>query len=947
MLNDGLVSVFLGNGDGTFQPRIDSSNGVAYGGSLALGDFNGDGLPDLAITDQSYSGTLAISLGNGDGTFRFLNRYTLPFTPDAVTVGDFNRDGKLDLAVAQGTSQGAVSILLGLGDGSFQAPVQFRTNHYPGSVIAADFDGDGILDLAVGSSSSTSILLGNGDGTFQTHMDHVGGAYALTTADFDGDGRPDLATTAGTTLVSVLLNKRPAQRISKPPSITSVFPPTATQGATIPNFTVTGSNFDPNAKLSLSGTGIAVNSYSSRTATQIVASVAVAANAPVGPQDVVVTNPNGQHGVEPSAFQVLGVPAITVSPVQITFPPTFINTTSVPVTVTVSNPGTAMLLISDISTQDPFKLQSFSSNITTGIAPNTSGTFDTTFSPTGQGPYSGSVSIISNAPSSPTTVPVQGKGILPPPIVSAVSPSYGEQGLTIQNFAVSGLNFMSGSTLLFSGSGISINSYVSRSSTQIVAIISIASPTTPGLRDVVVVNPDMQTITATGIFTVGKEFLMFPLHGSSPGVNAHLTPYNTLINSIFDHSMRDSTGAYHVYGCDSNVEAYTGELGKLDPSRILIGCERGYAQTHKIHIPFYVNGHYAGGGDQGRLYYDGHPGIDYQAIFGTEVYAATDGVIHYPTKADLTAQLESVVGNYDPDQFGILELDPNNGYKIFYLHLSTHPRTISLHLTADAVNQDFSATKIGKTQRPSPGVFGPPTSLSIRGTVLSSGNPLAGAHIELVGSTESKACVGPLTVKTDLGGHYQFSGLAVGYYHIRAYLTGYVMSATTSGALVQEGTKVTVAEAKPIALTGNAGATCLQPHLHFEVQKTSSVVSGLSFLATDPYGWDDDASQDPYETVPGVKNDRLWSYLPALEGINPTAFSAGTVELTLTGHGFDAGVVDCLIKVGSYNSCIQGTVASRSETQLVVRETLASGTYIVHVQNGDGRRSNWKRLLIQ
>jgi pimeloyl-ACP methyl ester carboxylesterase len=407
VLNDGLVSVFLGNGDGSFQPRIDSSNGVSYGGSMAVGDLDGDGLPDLVTTDPSYSGTLAISLGNGDGTFRFAARYILP--PDAVTVGDFNRDGRPDLAVAQGTYYGFVSVLLGTGDGNSQVPIQFPTNRSPRSVVTADFDGDGILDLAVGGSS-TSILLGNGDGTFQTHMDHVGGAYALTTADFDGDGRPDLAAATLPTFVSVFLNKPAAQRISKPPSITSVSPPSGTQGQTIPNFTVNGSNFDSAAVLSFGGPGITPKvPYTSHTSTQIIADLTIDANAPVGAQDVIVTNSDGQKGTLPGGFTVLsaGQPGISVSPVTLSF--TVLSGTTSPVnTITITNTGTATLLISSIATGSPFVLVG---QLPTSVTAGGQATLGIKFVPTQPGSFSDKVTIVSNASTSPTEIPLQGTAL--------------------------------------------------------------------------------------------------------------------------------------------------------------------------------------------------------------------------------------------------------------------------------------------------------------------------------------------------------------------------------------------------------------------------------------------------------------------------------------------------------------------------------------------------------
>ena len=317
----GVFSILFGNGDGTFQPHTDYGTGTGIGPTaLTVGDFNGDGIPDLAITGSAYlTGTLAIQLGNGDGTFAarvIIQPFTLLSSPTAVAVGDFNHDGKLDLAIAEGASQfGRIDILLGSGDGNFQFPMQSFTTALFGaqSVVTADFNGDGILDLAVGSSSM-SILLGNGDGTFQTHMDHAGAAYRLVTADFDGDGRPDLAATAGTSLVSVFLNKPPTQRVSKPPSITSVFPPTATQGQTIPTFTANGSNFDPKATLSFnSGNGIVISSQSVIGTTQITANITIAGNAPLGAQDVIVTNSDGQKGTLPGGFIVVVAPTGTIN----------------------------------------------------------------------------------------------------------------------------------------------------------------------------------------------------------------------------------------------------------------------------------------------------------------------------------------------------------------------------------------------------------------------------------------------------------------------------------------------------------------------------------------------------------------------------------------------------------------------------------------------------------
>jgi hypothetical protein len=164
---------------------------------LSTGDFNGDHKLDLLVTYASGSCPyVSIFLGNGDGTFQEPPINTTPsYSPSATGVGDFNRDGKLDLAVAEqfgGVSQ--VEILLGNGDGTFSLGATYPTYANPSSVAVADFRRNGKLDFAVASLNGTEVFLGNGDGTF-----HPGqgipptDAAWVTAADFNGDGKPDLA----------------------------------------------------------------------------------------------------------------------------------------------------------------------------------------------------------------------------------------------------------------------------------------------------------------------------------------------------------------------------------------------------------------------------------------------------------------------------------------------------------------------------------------------------------------------------------------------------------------------------------------------------------------------------------------------------------------------------------------------------------------------------------
>jgi hypothetical protein len=191
------VSVLLGNGDGTFQTHVDYLAGSGPV-QVAIADFNGDGKLDFAVADEDVEGpgTVSILLGNGDGTFQTGGEYKVGIYEFGIAAADLNGDGKLDLVAANygfpwvGNS---VSVLLGNGDGTFQPHVDYSTPEDPCSVAIGDFNQDGKPDLVVGSYTGTSILLGNGDGSFQPFVKYAnshGGPVLV--ADFNGDGKPDV-----------------------------------------------------------------------------------------------------------------------------------------------------------------------------------------------------------------------------------------------------------------------------------------------------------------------------------------------------------------------------------------------------------------------------------------------------------------------------------------------------------------------------------------------------------------------------------------------------------------------------------------------------------------------------------------------------------------------------------------------------------------------------------
>jgi VCBS repeat protein len=183
-LRNDKLKIFLGTGTGEFRVGTQYEYGDTPT-SVALSDLNGDGKLDLVVTNGGpMSNAVSIWLGNGDGTFKDPKDYPTGKRPLGVSFADFNNDLKRDLLVING-ERDSFTTFLGNGNGTFQSGKDSGADAGPNFGLARDFNGDRLIDVAIVNlqSNDLSILFGKGDGTFHyppRNYRTKGGPFALS-----------------------------------------------------------------------------------------------------------------------------------------------------------------------------------------------------------------------------------------------------------------------------------------------------------------------------------------------------------------------------------------------------------------------------------------------------------------------------------------------------------------------------------------------------------------------------------------------------------------------------------------------------------------------------------------------------------------------------------------------------------------------------------------------
>jgi hypothetical protein len=408
----GSVDILLANGDGTFRAGASYTVEVLFYGATA--SLRNNGILDLVL--GGGDDTVYVMLGNGDGTFQSPVAYPTAAENLMVALGDFTGHDHLDIASLERGSCNCVQVLPGNGDGSFGAPISTTPVPYDVTafaIAAGDFNNDGKLDLAVGgefgASSKLDVLLGNGDGTFTDDGYYeIGGApYAIATGYFTSDKTNlDLAVSVGGA-IDVLLGNGDGT-FQQPVSYSTQ--PTATwiiaqdlDGDGIVDLATSNSAV---GAIMFKGNGdgtfqsASLYSVGGRGGANYIAAADFNND---GKPDLALIGPE-------QVITLLNTGSATFSPTSpLTFKGQLIGTTSAPQTVTITNSGTTPMTFASVTSSGaPFRM---TANTCSGsLPPGAQCSITAQFTAQAMGSVSGGITIIDSASSKPQFVELIGIG---------------------------------------------------------------------------------------------------------------------------------------------------------------------------------------------------------------------------------------------------------------------------------------------------------------------------------------------------------------------------------------------------------------------------------------------------------------------------------------------------------------------------------------------------------
>ena len=408
-----VASIWHGNGDGTFSPSS-SGRPLRAVGYPALGDFDGDGILDVAVAGYDphlTQGFVDVFLSSGSGK---RVPYKVNFAGDSVTAVDVNGDGNLDLVT------NGVSVLLGNGDGTFRSAGGISVNQAQLSLNVGDFNGDGFPDIAAG----LNVLLGTGDGKFQKPMTFAGlesgDPYpSIAMGDFNGDGKLDLVGVNDlsgefSVFMQVRVYLTPINLVFGSYNIGTTSPP---QAAHLRNFSPTNPLNISN--IGFSGTNAADFGQTNTCKSPIPPDKGCQIQATFTPSIVGnevasldVTYTNGGSNPDTLRMPLSGTGTdqtylVTLTPSSLTFPLQLVGTASAPQFATLTNTGNQPVTISSILATAPF---SETNNCPGSLPAGQNCTITVVFTPTDKGIVNGTLKVSDNAEGSPQQVALSGTG---------------------------------------------------------------------------------------------------------------------------------------------------------------------------------------------------------------------------------------------------------------------------------------------------------------------------------------------------------------------------------------------------------------------------------------------------------------------------------------------------------------------------------------------------------